>query len=45
MIFIEVNYVVKSGKLEHTECIMCGECVNDCKSKAIQFTFCRYKKD
>jgi polyferredoxin len=42
---IDVNNLVKSGTMEHPECILCAECSNACKADAIHMAFCRRKKD
>jgi ferredoxin-type protein NapH len=38
---LEVEQMVKSGKVEHAECILCAECSHACKAKALQLTFGR----
>ncbi|MDP4291927.1 MAG: 4Fe-4S binding protein, partial [Bacteroidota bacterium] len=36
---LPVEQMVRKNNLEHTECILCGTCVDGCKSKAIDFEF------
>jgi polyferredoxin len=36
---LDVTNMVKSGNMEHSECILCANCVDGCPSKAILFTF------
>lgn len=36
---LDVTSMVKSGKMEHSECILCANCADGCPSKAILFTF------
>lgn len=38
---LDVMKQVLAGKMEHPECILCGNCIDHCKSKAIKFTFSR----
>jgi len=38
---LSVEEMVKENKMEHSECILCGTCVDGCKSKAINFEFDR----
>jgi len=40
---LDVNGLVKSGHMEHTECILCGSCVDGCLSKAIVYSFSKGK--
>lgn len=40
---LEVDRMVKSGKLEHPECILCAECSHACPTRTIQLTFCKPK--
>jgi len=40
---LDVNGLVKSGHMEHTECILCGSCVDGCPSKAIVYSFSKGK--
>ena len=35
---IDVMANVKSKKMNHTECILCGNCIDHCKHKAIKFS-------
>lgn len=41
---LNVTNMVKTGKMENTECMLCGECVNICKKGVIKFEFNQYKK-
>ena len=34
---LNVNEMVKNGKFEHSECMLCGECINVCSKKSIEF--------
>ena len=36
---LPVEKMVKENKMENAECILCGTCVDGCKSKAINFNF------
>jgi ferredoxin-type protein NapH len=36
---IDVMANVKQNKMFHTECFLCGTCIESCKHKAIQFSF------
>jgi ferredoxin-type protein NapH len=36
---IDVNRMVHSGHMEHNECILCGNCVDNCAKKAISYSF------
>jgi polyferredoxin len=36
---IDVETQVKSGIIEHPECILCGNCVDNCPKKVIKLTF------
>lgn len=36
---LDVNALVKSGHMEHSECILCGSCVDNCARKAIVYSF------
>lgn len=38
---LPVEEMVKENKMENSECILCGTCVDGCKSKAIGFGFTR----
>ena len=35
---IDVMESVKTGELEHPECILCGNCADSCKNKVIRYT-------
>lgn len=41
---IDVSELVKSGSMEHSECIQCVECANACRADAIKITFSRKNK-
>lgn len=36
---LDVNSMVKAQKMEHSECILCGSCVDNCSKDAIHFSF------
>lgn len=36
---LDVSKMVKTGKMENDECVLCGVCVDGCKQGAIRFTF------
>jgi polyferredoxin len=36
---LDVNEMVKRGDMRNAECILCGECVDGCARKAIQYKF------
>ena len=36
---LEVDAMVLSGNMEHSECILCGACVDHCAKKAIRYSF------
>jgi ferredoxin-type protein NapH len=36
---LDVNAMVKTEKMEHAECILCGTCVDNCAKKAIRYSF------
>jgi ferredoxin-type protein NapH len=36
---LDVNKMVHAGKMEHSECILCGSCVDNCAKKAIVYSF------
>jgi len=36
---LDVNSMVQQGKMENTECILCGSCVDACPKKAIRYSF------
>ena len=38
---LDVNKMVRAGKMEHPECILCGTCVDNCSKNAIRFSFSR----
>lgn len=35
---LDVAQMVQSGRLEHSECALCGTCVDSCKQHAIRYT-------
>ncbi len=36
---LDVNGMVKVGRMENSECILCGMCVDHCPAKAIRYSF------
>lgn len=36
---LDVNGMVEVEKMEHSECILCGTCVDNCAKKAIHYSF------
>jgi ferredoxin len=34
---LPVDAMVKNNKMNHTECILCGACIDNCPKKAISF--------
>jgi ferredoxin-type protein NapH len=36
---LDVNAMVQLGKMENTECILCGTCVDNCAKNAIRYSF------
>jgi len=38
---LDVNSMVKDSRMENSECILCGSCVDNCKSKVIKYSFSR----
>jgi ferredoxin-type protein NapH len=36
---LDVDAMVRSGSMEHPECILCGACVDHCAQKAIRYSF------
>jgi ferredoxin-type protein NapH len=36
---LDVNAMVKKGDMEHSECILCGNCVDTCKNDVISYKF------
>jgi ferredoxin-type protein NapH len=38
---LDVNGMVALGKMENSECILCGTCVDNCNNKAIHYSFSR----
>ena len=35
---LDVNGMVQRGEMEHTECILCGSCVDSCSNKVIRYS-------
>jgi polyferredoxin len=40
---LDVNAMVQNGKMENSECILCGTCVDQCPSQVIHYAFVRPK--
>jgi len=40
---LDVNDLVHKDSMEHSECILCGNCVDTCPRKVIQFSFSKGK--
>ena len=38
---LDVHTMVKSGRMENSECILCGSCIDGCNKKAIRYSFSR----
>jgi len=38
---LDVNIMVKDSKMENSECILCGTCVDVCKKEVIKYSFSR----
>ncbi|MBI5838109.1 MAG: 4Fe-4S binding protein [Candidatus Eisenbacteria bacterium] len=38
---LDVNGLVRAGSMEHTDCILCGTCVDNCPRGAIRYSFSR----
>jgi polyferredoxin len=36
---LDVNALVHSASMEHSECVLCGTCIDGCPEKVIRFTF------
>jgi ferredoxin-type protein NapH len=36
---LDVNAMVQLGKMENSECILCGTCVDNCSKKVIRYSF------
>jgi polyferredoxin len=36
---LDVSAMVQSGRMEHSECILCGTCVDGCTRSAIRYSF------
>jgi len=41
---IDVHAKVLSSDMEHADCILCGQCVDNCKQKAIAYSFGKRRK-
>jgi len=41
---LDVNGMVKDEKMENSECILCGTCIDSCKQEVINYTFSKCKK-
>ncbi len=41
---IDVHAKVLSGDMEHADCILCGQCIDNCKQKVIAYSFGMRKK-
>lgn len=41
---LDVNAMVQNEKMENSECILCGTCVDQCPSKVIHYAFATPKK-
>jgi polyferredoxin len=41
---LDVNSMVRIEQMEHSECILCGTCVDNCPKKAIRYSFSDSKK-
>lgn len=42
---LDVASMVQKGNMFDTECILCGECIESCPTKAIQYQFGKSKKE
>jgi polyferredoxin len=40
---LDVNAMVQKEQMEHSECILCGTCIDHCSKKAIRYSFSRGK--
>jgi polyferredoxin len=38
---LDVNAMVEREQMEHSECILCGNCIDTCAKKAIRYSFSR----
>jgi polyferredoxin len=38
---LDVMQMVEKEKMENSECILCGECIDNCTKKAIKYTFAK----
>jgi NAD-dependent dihydropyrimidine dehydrogenase PreA subunit len=36
---IDVHAKILSGDMEHADCILCGQCVDNCTQKVIAYSF------
>lgn len=41
---LQVENMVKKGKIEHHECILCGTCIDVCPKSAIRYSFSSYQR-
>ncbi len=41
---LSVESMVITKKMEHADCVLCGSCVDNCRSNAINFSFQPVKK-
>jgi len=41
---LNVKEMVLTGAFDHEECILCGKCIDVCKSKTLKFKFGKFKK-
>ena len=41
---LEVHEFVKRGDMEDSNCILCGECIEECPRNVIHYTFTSHKK-
>jgi polyferredoxin len=38
---LDVKTMVETSNMKNSECILCGECIDICPKKSIEYTFCR----
>ncbi len=41
---LDVSNLVQHGNMEDSNCILCGECIDECPKNVIHYTFCSQKK-
>ncbi|MBN1330285.1 MAG: 4Fe-4S binding protein [Candidatus Heimdallarchaeota archaeon] len=41
---LDVHEMVRKGNMENSNCILCGECIDECPKNVIQYKFKSYKK-